>query len=242
MNSKLQLINSFIGVDAIKWAKELGYTDEQIIALEGDTIKFQTKYKATYDWMMKNSQHNMDKRDPVETSQNIVMSWIVADYIELVMQSNGIDIKKSPLSNARNLVAKPKNAPTFSATLKSGIRNVYMVVDYTGFWERNGKITFRDDKYKHIAENNGIVLAVDIKNKKVAVFNIKNNAYVYSTLSDHHLGGKPSNAIDVRNVKFMSLKPVETSTDKVDITKITPKVYTSYSFLEGANTVVTYSI
>jgi hypothetical protein len=140
--------------------------------------------------------------------QNIVMSWVLVDYIELVMRSNGVQIQKTDYAKKRNLCTAPKNLPTYTLVTKNGgTRNVFLVADYTNYWGRQKNITFRDDKYSKVKEYAAIIMAVDVKNKKNAYFNCSEIKRGTRVQSDGCYGGKPTFSVDVDTIKFAPLKP-----------------------------------
>lgn len=202
-----EILEIFFDETMINIAKQMGYSEENIIILENDEEKLKSDYKDVYD-NLKSCRHNRDGRTEIEYAPDLICSWIFEDYLIYNLKLSGLNVKLSGVDFERKILRSSSVSSKSDLIIRGPKNNIYIEVanDYKGYWAKNKKVDLRDDKYLHIKnlayENNkSFLLGIDFCNKKFFLFDVNNNEDVkYEPF--HYAYRKPAYSINLKNVEY----------------------------------------
>lgn len=108
-----------------------------------------------------------DNRSKMEYFKELIINWILEDVIKDLI-SRRHNCKLSGADENRDIL-NPSDITT-KADLLINNKNVEVITDYGGYWESQGYIDLRYDKYKRVREENYAVLCLDLDNEQVFMF------------------------------------------------------------------------
>lgn len=201
------MLEKFFDYPLIMIAKELGYSEENILILEGNIDKLKSDYLDIYN-NLKTCNHNRDSRTEIEYAQDLICSWIFEDYLIYNLKLNGLNIELSGADCERKILKSSSVSTKSDLVVRGKKQKMYieLVNDYRGYWFKYNKVDLRDDKYLHIKElasNNAksFLLGIDFCHKKFFLFDIINNQDVkYEPF--HYAYKKPVYSIDLNNTEY----------------------------------------
>ena len=199
-------LTKFFNESLVDIAKQLNYSNSNIIILEGKEIELKNNYPDVYKNIL-TCVHNRDNRTPFEYARDLVSSWVFEDYLISLLNENGLSTrhagndKKRVILSSRNIGSESDTILTFN----SKDYHVEIVNDYTGFWKKTGKLHLRDSKYEKLKQENSHLLAFSIKDKLFAIIHIGNENDT-KFIAFHWPFHKPAYEIKLSN-KFVEFTP-----------------------------------
>lgn len=106
------------------------------------------------------NNYSMDKRNEIKYISELVRGWVLEDLIihySKNLKLNGKDKK-------RKILNKTSSKPDFINTKNNTKIDLY--TDYTGYWKNKERLEIKKTKYNEL-KNNGLLLCLDLKNKKL---------------------------------------------------------------------------
>jgi hypothetical protein len=76
------MLENFFDESMVNIARQMGYSEDNILILENNINKLMVDYPDVYD-NLKSCRHNRDSRTEIEYAQDLVCSWIFEDYLLL---------------------------------------------------------------------------------------------------------------------------------------------------------------
>ena len=80
---------TFFNCPLVEVARRLGYSQDNVLILQGDLQALQNSFPETYRNIM-SCRHHRDNRTPLEYAQDLVASWLVEDSFLEILNSNGL--------------------------------------------------------------------------------------------------------------------------------------------------------
>ncbi|MDD2496162.1 MAG: hypothetical protein PHR25_06625 [Clostridia bacterium] len=201
------ILNVFFNDTIINIAKEMGYSEENLLILESEEEKLKVKYPKTYQ-NLTSCNHNRDHRSFMKYGQDLICSWIFEDYFLYNMKILNIDIEFSGNDFERKILENSKvdSNPDYKLLLNNKKISIELVNDYTGYWQKTKKCDLRDDKYRKMMTKQDIdysfIIGIDLINKSFFLFDVKNNSNNVTYSSFHFYYNKPAYTISLDNIKF----------------------------------------
>ena len=188
-------------------AIELQYSADNICILEGDMRKLEREHRQTYDNLM-SCTHNRDNRLPIEYARDLVASWIFEDSLVQKLQEGGLQINLSGADRNRQLLATSRVSASSDCQISyNGVsRHAEIMSDYTGYWERTGRMELRDEKYLELVREKAIFLgicAIGASWKYILIDFAKPVAATYIP-SHRPYGGKPAYSLRIERTALMN--------------------------------------
>lgn len=201
------MLEKFFDESMVNIARQMGYSEDNILILENNINKLMVDYPDVYD-NLKSCRHNRDSRTEIEYAQDLVCSWIFEDYLILNLRLNGLDVELSGADCERKILRSSSVSSKSDIVVKENNKKIYieLVNDYRGYWLKNNKVDLRDDKYLHVknlssGDNKSLLLGIDFCNKKFFLFDIDNNQDVrYEAF--HYAYRKPAYSINLKNTIY----------------------------------------
>lgn len=201
------MLENFFDESMVNIARQMGYSEDNILILENNINKLMVDYPDVYD-NLKSCRHNRDSRTEIEYAQDLVCSWIFEDYLLLNLRLNGLDVELSGADCERKILRSSSVSSKSDIVVKENNKKIYieLVNDYKGYWLKNNKVDLRDDKYLHVknlslGDNKSLLLGIDFCNKKFFLFDIDNNQDVrYEAF--HYAYRKPAYSINLKNTIY----------------------------------------
>ncbi len=202
------MLQNFFNESLIDIAKDMNYSEENIIILEGDESLLKRKYPEIYENLLSCS-HNRDFRTPIQYAQDLVCSWLYEDYLLKRLMQNGLEIRLSGEDRNRKLLKSTRVKANSDYLVEYNGKSVFVELanDYTGYWMRTLKCDLRDDKFLQIKNeiknaDYSLLLGVDFNNMKFFIVDVVNDENNITYSSYHYAFRKPAYSIDLRRVRF----------------------------------------
>lgn len=219
VEEKLELIRNFIGQDPIQFIRK-HYRSEYADIMQGKMTEKTAE-------ILETCKHNADKRSPLAYAQELILAWVVEDYIfDILMQNKYICTYKIGVDNKRELVKNSKITSNADLVIEiaeseNNVERFYIEVvsDFHNYWNKHEVGHLRDNKLinlvKKSEEENIFLLAVDIQNKKIGFIEVKENMDMQYI--EHHFafGGKSAYQIDMYKSKFFNIEDIEIEIDNL---------------------------
>ena len=178
-------------------AKELGYPDSTICVLSGSEVAVKTKYPTIYN-NIQSCRHNRDARTPMQYAMDLAASWVMEDYIIEQLKNNGLSVSRAGEDKGR-IVLAGKSVSSNSDCLveyNGKSRNLELMNDYKGYWNKYKKMDLRDDKFLKLQNEKSLFLGVSTSDKKYLLLNFaKETNAIYSSF--HYAYNKPAYSIRI---------------------------------------------
>lgn len=192
-----------------EYAVELGYTQDNVLVLEGDLERLQREYPQTYQNLL-SCRHHSDRRTPLEYGRDLVASWIFEDYFLHQLQQAGLDVQLAGADRQRRILSNQRTSASSDFVLKAPDgrqRRMELVNDYTGFWHRNETLHLRDQKYLQLKQSQCLLLAVSLTEAvhKYALFDFRQEVPGVYIASHRPYGGKPAYELSIPRETLLDL-------------------------------------
>ena len=168
-------LRDFFGMPLYQKAVELGYSQDNILILQGRLNELRDQYPDIYHNLM-TCDHNRDRRTPEEYAKDLVASWLFEDYLAYCLRNDDFSVRLSGTDRERHLLANNEiGADSDLIISRNGLEaKVEIATDFSNYWERFNRIDFRDDKYNELVESESILLGVSILNRKFFLLDFRN--------------------------------------------------------------------
>ena len=183
--------------DIVGTAEELGYSDANLLILRGDRERLAVAHPEVYDKLL-GCEHNYDSRDPFEYAQDLVANWVFEDWFVAKLRERGVDIQLCGGDKDRELLASDHITGHSDTEVLLGGKYVGMelVLNFTGYWIRTGKIDLHDNKFINLKRHNCLLCAIDLRNRKFTIIDPSSPSTVVEYDANHEpWGGKPCYSI-----------------------------------------------
>lgn len=178
-------------------AKELNYPESTICILSGNENEIISNYPKTHKNIL-SCRHNRDARTPMQYAMDLAASWVMEDYIIEQLKNNGLSVSRAGEDKGR-IVLAGKNVSSNSDCLveyNGKSRNLELMNDYKGYWNRYKKMDLRDDKFLKLQNEKSLFLGVSTSDKKYLLLNFaKETNAIYSSF--HYAYHKPAYSIRI---------------------------------------------
>lgn len=118
--------------------------------------------------------HLKDSRRPVEYACDLIVGWVLEDGIlRILKEEMELETTLSSADKNRKFLKSPDATPDMTVIKSDGTKiPLELAQDFTGYWQRKGKIDLRDNKYVNIKEEDGVLLGLDFENEDFFVVDI----------------------------------------------------------------------
>jgi len=197
MGAFSELSNNFFK-NIIEKAKELNYSESNILILQGNLNELKDKFPDVYSNLI-SCTHNRDKRTPLEYGQDLVASWLFEDCLVDSLKKQGFEISLSGADSGREILATSKVSSNSDTTVTYMGKSLQMEImsDYTGYWARTNKIDLRDEKYTKLKRTSSLFLGVSTKDTTYVMIDFSQNVNHQYIDSHRPYGGKPCYSISI---------------------------------------------
>ncbi len=191
--------------DVIKEARKHGYSEDNILILQGDEIALKNDYPETYNNIL-SCKHHRDRRTPIAYAQDLVSSWLIEDAILYILNNKGKVFKLSGADKNRSVLTASNVGSKSDFVIIKNNRKIELMCDYAGYWVRTGKIDLRDNKYNQLCSEAAYLLGVDILNRKCLVIDFFKKPPRATYIAKHKpFGYKPVYQLSLNREDFVDI-------------------------------------
>lgn len=197
-------LTEFFGANLCNIAEELGYSDDNICVLSGDIVTLQRLFPDTYS-AISSCRYNKDGRTPIEYAKDVVASWLFEDYLVEAFSRLDRSLELAGGDRERVLLHNSKvSSASDCAYISNGRRlKVEIMNSYTPFWRTRKCLHLRDNKYRQLCTDRGVLLCVDMNNASFAIVDFTKNAPPARRIPNYWLyGGKTAYEVSLAHVEF----------------------------------------
>lgn len=169
-------------------------------------------------------KYKRDRRTPLEYGCELVLGWLMEDYVLSLLEGGGMHVRSSGCDRKREFLNSSKVSTDSDAeVVHDGVmRKLEMVFDYSLYWRRWGRIDFRDDKFEKIKSERSMVLGVSVSDASGFVYCPEVHAGLAVKYIKNHppYGNKPARSVagvddllvgleDIPNLVRVLIRPEE---------------------------------
>lgn len=143
------------------------YNEENKVILRGDETTFYAKYPKTVAYLTsRDSKFRMDKRTPFEFCYDLVMNWLMEDYIAFKLSTIGFRTNYGSHDRNREIIStKVTTDPDLMMYIDNQWVPIEVQSDYSG-WVSSGKsLAIKEGKYNTILRKKAMLLQICVNNK-----------------------------------------------------------------------------
>lgn len=190
----------FLGKSLVEIAKELNYSEANILVLQDDRSQLAEKYPLVLN-NIDSCTHHRDNRTPMQYAQDLVASWIFEDYLVKILSDAGLTIGLAGADKNRQILsgAKVSAASDTVVTYNGKQRLLEIMTDYSGYWKRSGKLHLRDSKYNKMEKSNSLFIGFSTVDKKYLFIDFTNEVEAKYIPSHYPYGYKPAYEISLKD-------------------------------------------
>ena len=202
-DKKKEILENVICTSVVDYALE-HYLKDVVYILKGEEENLKKRYPDTYENIL-SCRYHRDRRTPLEYALDLVLGWIMEDFLVESLIDNGMDVKLTGTDIKRQIL--PASEVTAKPDIIIGVNGKTYIFDvlqdYTGFWTKTGKCHLRDDKFQSIVSKNNSdtksgVIGIDLLNKKCFIKLLNSNTQDVKYIYRHRpYGYKPAYEITV---------------------------------------------
>lgn len=200
-------ISRFLNSDLIRLATEYGYSQDNIYILQGNEAALRTEYPETYR-NLQTCNHQRDTRNIMDYGKDVVSSWILEDYLSKTLSNDNFTVTLTGADRERRILPNTEVGSQNDYIIQFSDNrppvSMELVNDHGTFWAGKKKMHLRDDKYRHILNNQSYVFALALPAKIFAIFHINEITSVKHIASHRAYGGKPAKELDILDIEFMA--------------------------------------
>lgn len=206
VTNKLDLVSQFIGADIYEYAR-LKYEPEYSNIL---IDKLSPELKDILD----SCKHHKDHRSSLEYGKDLLLGWIVEDYVFDLLRLNnpGISILKSGEDSHRKFLrgSSIKSTSDFIVATDNKKFFIELISDFKNFWKTNRACHLRDKKLSYLKRASlkidTYILALDIVEKTFQFIKVNKSMKSKYIPSHFPFGGKPAHEIYIDPDRFHDIK------------------------------------
>ena len=192
-------VGNFFGRPLDEVAAELGYSQDNILILQGNEEELRRRYPRIYQNIL-SCQHQADQRTPIEYAQDLVAAWLMEDHFffqELAsdcyrLSKNGADRRRQILPNTR-----VSSSSDFVVERDRNRVTLELMNNYTDYWRRTGQLHLRDRKYDDLKDSRSLLLAVAVLTREFVIFDFRREIPAEFIPSHKGYGWKPAYALAI---------------------------------------------
>jgi|DEB0MinimDraft_10_1074344.scaffolds.fasta_scaffold01819_15 hypothetical protein len=167
------------------------------------------------------NEHHKDYRTTLQFARNLVMNWLIEDFVYYMLRKQDIEVKRTGKDGHRKLL-KGWNAssdPDLQCKINNNNLWIEVIANYPtqsfdSFWESEGYYDLRDYKLKNLKsksyKDKTIVLGVNVKQKKYFTMQITPDLQSLDYSPEEKFGNKLT-----KKVMFPGGKPTLTDFSKL---------------------------
>lgn len=191
----------------MEFAKKKGYSNSVLSVL---TLKPDAD---TMD-ILDSCRHNRDKRSALEYGLELVLNWIVEDFLlqDILPLVFNEPIEKAGVDKNREFLinTKVKSDPDLVTQINGKTTHLEVVTDFNGWWTSKGTIELRDSKFlklrqKAAADQQVYLFALDVSALSIGVIPITESTEA-RFISEHGPFRKPVYQLDIDTSAFIKVK------------------------------------
>jgi len=145
-----------------------------------------------------------DSRTAEEYACDLILGWAIEDAVVLVLSSY-TRIVRCSADRERVFLQRTNTKPDLIVqTADNEYTPIEIVVDFTGYWLREGRLHIRHEKYEEMKKSRCLIIGFDLLNKKFFIFEA---GWPPEKVIDSHTpyGGKKVYCIDLKNIPFYDI-------------------------------------
>lgn len=191
-------LSKYFSQGIVSKAAELGYSEENILILEGRESDLRQKHPEIWR-NLQSCRHHRDRRTPLEYAQDLVASWVFEDCLIQALYDAGLHISHAGTDKERKILSSSNISAGSDASILVKGHHVPLEImcDYTGFWTRTGKMDLRDSKYMKLKNSHSLFLGFSTVDNKVVLLDFSEEINAVYTPSHFAYGGKPAYSIRI---------------------------------------------
>lgn len=195
-------LSGFFPSSLVERAKQAGYDDDNILILQGDEVSLKTDHRQTYNNIL-SCIHNRDSRLPMEYARDLVASWLFEDFLIEMINESGMQAHSNGADKQRKILPGSKVLAKSDIIVSYGgkEKQLELMNDYKGYWQKYGRIDLRDDKYLELVKTTSLFLGISLANSgslhNYILLDFSQEIPATYIPSHRPYGGKPAYSIQV---------------------------------------------
>lgn len=191
-----KFIKDYFGMSPIEFYNSLNleYDDDvyRLFSCSSDDELF-NKYPNIYKYGL-SSAHCKDTRSVYDFLLNLACSWLIEDYIRIMLENSGLKIQLNGCDSKRSFKTKKVTTePDFIVFIENTWVPVELQCNYFSTWTTDNGIYLRDNKYDNLYNKGECFLFVDMVKWQYCLFDFsKETTYITRLTTDESPLHKPT--------------------------------------------------
>lgn len=205
MNAKV--LSEFFNAPLEDIAEKFHYSEENMTIIRGDEALFYAKYPKTVAHMRKkDTQWRADNRTPFEFAQNLVMNWLLEDFLALKLSTLGYRTNFNAPDRKREVaIGNVSSTPDLKIFIDGVWTPIEVKADYSGTATTRGTMVLKEGNYKTSLKLKSAILYVDVRNRKFVIIPPSMLLGAKFIPKFAPFGGKAVYEIDTKSLTFSPL-------------------------------------
>lgn len=202
-----EFLESKTGTDLESFVDESGWNEETelILSLLEDSLdQDQTDY---LEDRLGDLDHLKDHRDVANYALELLRGWLVEDTLVYLLRGNGLIVYLTGKDSEREFLTSTTSEHDLEIDENGNIYRVELATDFSGFWQKNGLLDLRDNKYKKLkSRENSYLLGLDFSNQKFVL--VTPEEVDAQRTPQHPYWNKPAYRINCEKINFYSIDSI----------------------------------
>ena len=190
-----------------KWDEDI----ELCMNILNNSVTYENK--AYIESVLGYAHHRRDKRTSLEYACDLMVGWMIEDCTVDILNGLGHNTSLNGADKDRKLLLSPTSNSDLKININGKSVLIEQVNDFTGYWKKTMHVPLRDNKYKHLKNENSLLFGIDFKNELFFMLNVPKRKANY--IPYHRPFSKPAYAILINNDDFYNLNEVESVFSKI---------------------------
>jgi hypothetical protein len=231
MANKLEALTEFFNAPLDDIAEIFHYNEENKVILRGDESTFYAKYPRTVSYLNSTlAQKRRDKRTPFEFARDLIINWLLEDYIAFKLSTIGYRTNYNSHDRNRQIISDKVTAdPDLKMLIEGRWVPIEVQADYSSWVSNGGSLSIKEWKYNTIVKQNAMLMQVDVPKKSFCLIPTNQLLNPSRTGINHGMGDKPVYIFDNLNLVF---SPFDTKMENAPLHTYIPTAITAEKVTE----------
>lgn len=204
MQDRTSLLTQFFNTPIDSLAEIFHYNEENRLILSGDEKTFYAKYPKTVAFLNgSGAMFRMDKRTPFEFCYNLVMNWLLEDYVAFRLSNIGFETKYGAHDRNRSIVSRRVTTdPDILIKVDGAWVPIEVQADYSGWVSNGGALSIKEGKYRTLMSQKAMLMQICVATKSFCLIPSSQLTSPSRIWNNEKMGGKRMVAFDNLNLTF----------------------------------------
>lgn len=202
-----KFLESETGTELEEFVEESGWNEdtELVLSLLEDSLdQGQVEY---LEDRLGGLDHLKDHRDVANYALELVRGWLLEDTLVYLLREHGLNVSLTGEDSEREFLTSTTAEHDLEIDENGDVYRVELATDFGGFWQKNGLLDLRDNKYKKWkSRESSYLLGLDFSNQKFVL--VTPEEVDAQRTPQHPYWNKPAYRINCEKIKFYSIDSV----------------------------------